>query len=139
MNWLALVGFIGVLGAGVAGGYTTREVIGQQRITKCAASIRDQTLTNCPVPIVTAFDAVKGDLKTTEIEYRDRVIPILSQGQLEALKNAQAQSADVADLATVEKTNACARSPAFMRRREQLLRDAAPSPAAGSQAGTPAG
>lgn len=139
MNWFAVAGALGVLAVGAAGGYTTREVLGQQRIVRCANSIRDQTLSGCPVPIVTAFDAVKGDMKTTEIEYRDRVIPILSQGQLEALKNAQAQSADVADLGTVEKTNACADSPAFVRRREQLLRDQGSPDPVGSESSTPAG
>ena len=136
MNWFALGGAIGVFIVGGGAGYAVREEIGQRRIANCAKSVLDQSLTNCPVPIVTAFAAVKEKLKTTEIEYREGTIKVITGDQAQTARIAAQQAADMVALGQQERTNACADSPAFRLRREQLLRDLAPEAAADGQADT---
>jgi hypothetical protein len=123
--WMILGASLLLAAAGSAAGYKVRDFQATERRAACAASINDLTLKNCPQEIVTAFDAVKGQLAITQIEYRDRTVTVMAQGSTEDRAARRALSDQIAALSNVEKTYACAASPAFELRRSQLWADAA--------------
>lgn len=134
--WMYLLASAALLAAGFGSGYQLRDWQATEAWVTCAGDIRDQTLEKCPTVIVTAFDAVKGDLAIKEVEYRDRAIPVIVQGSSDD-RAAQTELLDrIAALSAVEKTNACAASPAFELRRRQLLDDAAAEGAVAPAGGT---
>jgi hypothetical protein len=137
--WIYLLASALLLATGFGGGYQLRDWQATEAWAACAADIRFQTLEKCPTVIVTAFDAVKGDLAIKEIEYRDRAIPVIVQGSSDDRAAQTALLDRIAALSAVEKTNACAASPAFELRRRQLLDDlaaegAGPSPGGADEA-----
>jgi len=131
--WIALAAAVVALGGAAASGHKLASYQADARVTDCSASITDLTLTKCPVAIQTAFAAVKGQLAVKEVEYRDRTIPVIVNGRAEDRAAREALSAQVDALNQMERTHACAASPAFELRRRQLLLDAeaAADPAGG--------
>lgn len=121
---LAIGAAAALLTAGAAGGYKLRDYRAIKTREACAADIRLLTFEACPTILRTALEAVQGDLAITEIEYRDRTIPVIVQGSSEDRAAQTALLDRIAALSAVEKTNACAASPAFELRRRQLLGDA---------------
>lgn len=104
---------IAVLLAGATGG-----VFGYKATVEatCASNFPDK----CPVPIKNAVDALKLKSAEVQIEYRDRIIPVIARDATEDRARNSAMQADQAALFAQERTNACASSPAFVARREQL-------------------
>lgn len=129
-----------LLGFGALSGYGVREYIGMQRIEGCAASVEAGDLKKCPPPIQRAFKALGQQAEAQGSKDREAIAPVIAGGQRETRANAAAQGRQVAQLNSVEKTSACAASPAFQLRRRQLLADfEAGSDQSQPQADAPAG
>lgn len=109
---------------GVGGGYWAADAASRVRVERCASDIAKGETADCPVPIQTGFKALGLKAAEKEIEYRDRVIPVIVQGQTEDRVARQALLASINALNKMERTYACAASPAFQLRRSQLLADA---------------
>lgn len=108
-----------------AGGYATHEWDRAQeakRMETCAEGIRTSKIDKCPQRIIDAFATIQLQGSEATVEYRDRSIPVIVENQA-AVAALQGQLNDaLAELASKDKTNACATSPAFATRRLQLCR-----------------
>ena len=75
---------------------------------------------SCPTAIKNAFAKNQLVQVQKEVEVRDKIIPVIVHDNAEDQARQQQLQADIDQLNTVEKTDACASSPAFRLRRQQL-------------------
>lgn len=122
---LGTVAVSGIVGGTV--GYEIRDRLATSRAERCAASILEGNTTQCRVEIQNALGQVTMGAKEKEIEYRDRTIPVFVADSTRDAELERMYADRVAALSNVEKTNACAASPAFRLRREQLLDSEGPA------------
>lgn len=92
----------------------------------CAANMPG----SCPTAIKNAFAKNQLVQVQKEVEVRDKIIPVLVHDGAEDQARQRELQADIDELNAVEKTDACASSPAFRLRREQLCADAGGCPEA---------
>ena len=122
--WLIGGSALALILAGYGAGYGTREFIGMRRVEACAQGIAQGRVEQCSDSIERAFKALGQQAAAQAVEERDAVTPEIAITVREVRAAAEAQARDVAALNRVEKTNACAASPAFQLRRRQLQLDA---------------
>lgn len=119
-----------LIGAGGFTGYKVQEAAHRVQVEHCATDIGQGKTDRCPAMIQNAFGALGGEAARKEVEYRDRMVPVIVNGRSEDRQAREALAAQIEALNKVERTNACAAAPAFQLRRRQLLADAeAPDPA----------
>lgn len=117
MNYVMIAGVLACLGLGAAGGAFTYEAT---VVRTCAAGLEKLDAGKCPTRIRTAFDSAKLKAATKTIEYRDKTIPILVDNSKAAERQAARLQQSIDELSRVERTHACAESPAMRLRRQQL-------------------
>lgn len=119
--YAAVISAAVLFGAGGLVGFKTYEAVVVER---CAADIGQGKAGRCPAMIQNAFGALGGEAARKEVEYRDRMVPVIVNGRSEDRQAREALTAQIEALNKVERTNACAAAPAFQLRRRQLLADA---------------
>lgn len=137
MNWVKIIVTCFILAfataVGFFGGYGLRENIGNRRIARCAASISSGELTACSPAIQGAANTLALRAAKQALDQRDETIQVQVERQIEYRYIREEREQDLVELSSVERTNACAASPAFQLRRRQLLADFA----AGAGTGQP--
>ena len=112
---------------GALGGYEFRSRSAERDDIACHNGILVGDYKKCRAHIENALSEVTLAAKDREIEYRDRTIPVFVADTNRDAELARRYSEAIDALSRLEKTNACAASPAFRLRREQLLNDEGPS------------